>query len=105
MTVGERIYQRRTELKMTMEELAAKIGKKPPVIWKYENDTVDMPSSVIKALHNILGLSYIELLDDDDSEDSALLAAYHRAGDETKAAVRAVLHVPEKEKEPAATAG
>jgi len=105
MTVGERIRQRRNELDMTMEELAEKIGKKAPAIYKYENDLVDMPSSAIKGLHTVLGISYLDLLDDNDNDDRVLLAAYHNAGKETQDAVRAVLHIPEKKKDITVSAG
>lgn len=100
MTVGERIEKRREELKMTMEDLGDAIGVKRWTINKYEKDQIDMPLSKIQALHNVLGLSYIELLDDDE-EDRELLEAYHSASYEKQETVRATLRLPEKQKTPA----
>ena len=105
MTVGDRIRNRRQELGMTMEELADKIGVKRWTVNKYEKDEIDMKLSTIKQLHNILDISYIDLLDDDDSEDREVLTAYHQASDEKQEAVRATLRLPEKQKNPASSAG
>lgn len=99
MTVGDRIKNRRKELNMTMEELADKIGVKRWTINKYEKNQIDFSLSTIKALHSALNISYIELLDDDDSEDREILSAYHRASNEKQETVRAVLRLPEKEKD------
>lgn len=102
MTVGDRIRNRRNEMKLSMEDLANLIGKKAPVIYKYENDMIDMPASAIKALHKTLGLSYFELLDDDISEDSEIIEAYNDpyTSEDTRKAVRAVLGLQEKQKTP-----
>ena len=105
MTVGDRIRNRRQELGMTMEELADKIGVKRWTVNKYEKDEIDMKLSTIKQLHNVLDISYIDLLEDDDSEDREVLTAYHQASDEKKETVRATLRLPEKQKSPASSAG
>ena len=105
MTVGDRIRNRRQELGMTMEELADRIGVKRWTINKYEKDEIDMKLSTIKHLHNVLDISYIDLLDDDDSEDREVLTAYHQASDEKQETVRATLRLPEKQKSPASSAG
>lgn len=105
MTVGDRIRNRRQELGMTMEELADKIGVKRWTVNKYEKDEIDMKLSTIKQLHNVLDISYIDLLDDDNSEDREVLTAYHQASDEKQETVRATLRLPEKQKSPASSAG
>ena len=99
MTVGERIRQRRLELKMTMEELGEKIGVQKSAINKYEKDDIDMKASKIKALHDVLGLSYLELLDDEDSEELQLLTAYNSADSTTRSNVRKILDVQEPKKD------
>jgi transcriptional regulator with XRE-family HTH domain len=99
MTVGERIRQRRLELKLTMEELGNKIGVQKSAIKKYEKDEIDMKASKIKALHDILGLSYFELLDDDESEELQLLTAYNSADSTTRSNVRKILDVQEPKKD------
>lgn len=105
MTVGDRIRNRRQELDMTMEELADKIGVKRWTVNKYEKDEIDLKLSTIKALHETLNISYIDLLDDDESEDREILTAYHQASDEKQETVRATLRLPEKQKSPASSAG
>lgn len=105
MTVGDRIRNRRQELDMTMEELADKIGVKRWTVNKYEKDEIDLKLSTIKALHEALNISYIDLLDDDESEDREVLTAYHQASDEKQETVRATLRLPEKQKSPASSAG
>ena len=105
MTVGDRIRIRREELGMTMEELADKLGVKRWTVNKYEKDNIDMKLSTIKALHDALSISYIDLLDDDDSEDKEILKAYNHASDEKQETVRATLRLPEKKKTPASSAG
>ena len=105
MTVGERIRERRTDLKMTMEELADKIGVQKSAINKYEKDRIDMKASTIKKLHEVLGLSYLELLDDEDSDDVLLMASYKSADTTTQSNVRKILGVPEPKKELNASVG
>ena len=98
MTVGDRIRNRREELGMTMEDLADKLGVKRWTVNKYEKDIIDMKLSTIKALHEVLSISYIDLLDDDESEDREIMTAYHQASYEKQETVRATLRLPEKEK-------
>ena len=100
MTTGDRIRIRRQELGMTMEELADIIGVQRWTVNKYEKDQIDMKLSTIRALHDALGISYIDLLDDDDSEDREVITAYRNASDEKQETVRATLRLPEKQKNP-----
>jgi len=105
MTVGERIRQRRIEMGMTMDDLAEKIGVQKSAVNKYEKDRIDMKASTIKKLHDVLGLSYIELLDDEGSEDLQLLVSYNNADETTRSNVRKILDIPETKKGPASSAG
>lgn len=100
MTVGNRIRIKREELGMTMEELGDIIGVQRWTVNKYEKDQIDMKLSTIRALHDALGISYIDLLDDDDSEDREVMTAYHNASDDKQETVRATLRLPEKQKTP-----
>lgn len=55
MTVGERIKNRRIELNLSAEEVAAKIGKNRATVYRYEkNDIKDMPTNVLEELAKIL---------------------------------------------------
>lgn len=98
MTVGERIRTRREELGMTMEDLANKLGVKRWTVNKYEKDKIDMSLSTIKALHDILCISYIDLLDDDTSEEKEITTAYQNSSPEKQEIIRDILRLPVKER-------
>lgn len=58
MNVGERIKKRRKELKMSVDELAKKLGKNRATIYRYEsNDIENMPLNVLEPLAKILNVS------------------------------------------------
>lgn len=96
MTVGEKICSRRKELGMTMEDLANKIGVKRWTVNKYEKDQIDMPLSMIRAIHDVLGISYMDLLDDDTSEEKEITTAYQRSSPEKQEIIRDILRIPNK---------
>lgn len=55
-TIGKRIKDRRIQLGMTVDELAAKIEKNRATIYRYESDEIEkMPITIISALANVLG--------------------------------------------------
>lgn len=57
-TVGSRIRQRRQELGMSADELAAKLGKNRATVYRYESDDIEnFPISVIDSLANALQVS------------------------------------------------
>lgn len=57
-TVGSRIHQRRQELGMSADELAAKLGKNRATVYRYESDDIEnFPISVIDSLANALQVS------------------------------------------------
>jgi len=96
VTFGERISRRRQELNLTMQDVADYLGVQRSAVNKYEKDRVDIHLSTIRALHDLLGMSYTEMLDDEDSEDRDVITAYHRAGEAKQEVVRATLRLPEK---------
>ena len=95
MTMGEVIRKYRKMKNMTQQDIADYLGVQRSVVNKYEMDRVDIKVSTIRGLHDLLGVSYIELLDP-DSEDCEVITAYNNAGDPKQEAVRAVLRLPEK---------
>ena len=99
MTVGERIRRRREELDWTLEELGEKIGVQRSAVLKYEKDQIDLRLSTIRKLHDALGLSYLELLDDDDGEDQDLISAFRKASECEKNMIRRALDLPERKKD------
>ena len=74
MTTGQRIKQRRLELRMTVDELADKVGKNRTTIYRYESDWIDdLPSSVLKPLAKALQTTPSDLMGwepDPSSEES-----------------------------------
>lgn len=58
MTIGERIRDRRRELKITQDALAKAIGSNKQLIHKYERGLVaDIPISKIEKIAVALGVS------------------------------------------------
>lgn len=71
MTVGDRIKQRRTELNMSQEELARKIGYKDRSTISYiENGGNNFPIAKVQAVAEALNTSpqWIMGWDDDDTD-------------------------------------
>lgn len=55
MTVGDRIKQRRQELGISVDELAAKLGKNRATVYRYEsNDIEDLPAAALEPLATAL---------------------------------------------------
>lgn len=55
MTVGERIKQRRLELELSADEVAARLGKNRATIYRYENSDIEnLPTTVLESLAKIL---------------------------------------------------
>jgi transcriptional regulator with XRE-family HTH domain len=75
MTVGQRIKQRRKQLNMSAEELAAKIGRSPATMYRYEKGDIDkMDSSVLLPIADALLTTSVYLMgwSDDSSDYTAL---------------------------------
>lgn len=70
MTTGEKIRTRRKQLGMTVDDLAAKLGKNRATIYRYESDAIEMPASLLKPLADALDTMPDDLMDWD-----ALLAS------------------------------
>ncbi|MGN0422826.1 MAG: helix-turn-helix domain-containing protein [Lachnospiraceae bacterium] len=55
MTTGERIKQRRLELKMSVDELAKKLNKNRATVYRYESDEIEnFPTSILIPLAKAL---------------------------------------------------
>ena len=63
MTVGEKIRTRRKQLGMSVDDLAAKLGKNRATIYRYESDAIEMPASLLKPLADALDTIPDELMD------------------------------------------
>ncbi|WP_277680187.1 LexA family protein [Gracilibacillus dipsosauri] len=55
MSVGKRIKERRKELKLSVDEIAKRLGKNRATVYRYEGDEIeDVPVSVIKEIAKVL---------------------------------------------------
>lgn len=59
----KKIRARRKQLGMSVDDLAAKLGKNRATIYRYENDMIEMPASLLKPLAEILDTTPGELMD------------------------------------------
>lgn len=63
MNTSDRIKQRRLEIGLSADELAAKIGKSRATIYRYENgDIENMPTSVLEPLAKALDTTPADLM-------------------------------------------
>lgn len=57
MTVGERVKQARIKASLSVDELAARIGKDRSTIYRYESNEIEkLPTSIIEPLSKALGV-------------------------------------------------
>lgn len=64
MTIGRRIKERRKELKMSVDELAKKLGKDRSTVYRYENgDIENLPIDIIKPIAQALDVEPQFLMD------------------------------------------
>ncbi|BBF45067.1 repressor [Lachnospiraceae bacterium KM106-2] len=55
MTVGKRIKERRKELKLSVDEVAAKLEKNRATIYRYESDDIEnLPITILEPLAKVL---------------------------------------------------
>ena len=63
MTIGQRIKKRRLELKLSVDELAEKLGKNRATVYRYEKDDIkDMPITVLEPLAKVLETTPADLM-------------------------------------------
>lgn len=63
MKIGQRIKERRKELKMSADELGRKLGKDRSTIYRYENgDIENMPLDILPELANALEMTQQDLM-------------------------------------------
>ena len=79
MTIGERIKERRKELGISVDELAARLGKNRATIYRYESNEIEkLPTTVLEPLAKALGVSpgylmgWKQSTDGSDSTDSTI---------------------------------
>ena len=63
MSIGKRIKERRKRLGYSAEDLAARLGKSPATIYRYENGDIEkLPGDLIAPLAELLNTSPAYLL-------------------------------------------
>ena len=63
MSIGKQIKKRRKELKMSVEELARRVGKDRSTIYRYENGEIgNMPLELVAPMVEALNMTPQELL-------------------------------------------
>ena len=63
MTIGQRIKKRRKELKLSADEVAAKLGKDRSTVYRYENgDIGNFPTDILEPLAKILDTTPAHLM-------------------------------------------
>ena len=82
-TVGERIRLKRKSMGLSQEELAERMHVTAALISNYENDKVDIKSSVMRELAENLNTSVAYLIDGDpeiDTDIKNLISVYMMLG-------------------------
>ncbi len=82
-TVGERIRLKRKSMGLSQEELAERMHVTAALISNYENDKVDIKSSVMRELAEHLGTTVAYLIDGDpeiDTDIKNLISVYLMLG-------------------------
>lgn len=71
MSIGQRIKNRRKEMKMSADDLGKKIGKNRATIYRYEKDEIEnMPYDVIEPIAKVLRVSPAYLMGWDKEENN-----------------------------------
>lgn len=75
MTNGDRIKQRRLELGLSVDEVAAKLGKNRATVYRYENNDIgDLPTVILEPLSKILDCTPAYLMGWEKIEEKAKVA-------------------------------
>ena len=89
-TIGKRIHDRRVELGLSVDELAAKLGKNRATVYRYEQDEIkDIPSSVVREIAAALGTTSGVLLGEAGFSEQLAAATGNKALMETFEQIRA----------------
>ncbi len=81
MSLGELIRKRRTDAKLTQEEVAGKVGVSRVQFGKYENDEAKPRSDVFMRLQTELNIHPSDLTAEDDSNTAQLVIPFDKVCD------------------------
>ena len=69
MKIGQRIRERRKSMKMSVDELAARLGKDRSTVYRYENGEIEnLPLDMLEPIAKALDMNPKELMGWDQSE-------------------------------------
>ena len=72
MTIGERIYKKRMELNLSVEEVEKKLNKNRATIYRYENNEIEkIPINILEPLAKILNTTPAYIMGWDNSVKNA----------------------------------
>lgn len=75
MTIGDRIRNRRKQLRMSVDELAARLGKDRSTVYRYENgDIENLPLDLLVPIARALDTTQQALMGWDDDEKTESLS-------------------------------
>ena len=99
MKVGLRMKQRRKELKMSADELGAKLGKNRATIYRYENGYIEnLPIDMLKPIADALDTTPQYLMGWDSVDERAILDAKIAKDEELRETVKKYIALPEDKK-------
>ena len=81
MNIGQRIKERRKELKMSADELGKRLGKDRSTIYRYENgDIENMPLDILPELANALETTQQYLMNwEETQKNTKVMKGYVKA--------------------------
>ena len=103
--IGNKLFKRRKELGLTLEEVGNAVGVGKSTVRKWENGMIkNMGCDKLIALARVLQMSAVELVPVESNNRTMevsdteydIIVAYRQADNSTKSAVCAVLHVQEE---------
>ena len=69
MKIGQRIRERRKSMKMSVDELAARLGKDRSTVYRYENGEIEnLPLDMLEPIAKAIDMNPKELMGWDQSE-------------------------------------
>lgn len=88
MTIGERIKNRRIELGLSVDTIAAKLNKNRATIYRYESDDIEnLPTTVLEPLAEVLQTTPAYLMgwdEENDNQDKPIGGMYLRLAREAQ---------------------
>lgn len=109
--IGMKMYRRRKELGLTLEDVGKEVGVGKSTVRKWENGMIkNMGRDKIASLAKVLHMNPVEFVPGERNSDALtdeeqqLVSAYRKADTGTRAAVKKLLDIPEEKNDTAASA-